>query len=201
MSTARSAAAATRARCSRGCRRGPAGRLRQGPGCRRCRDARRRRASTTRVFASHTPASPRCASELAALGIERVHGVLLDLGVSSPQIDDPARGFSFRFDGSAGHAHGHRPAAKAPRISWPAPTSARSHEVIRDYGEERFAVPIAKALVARRQGGDPFEPPASWPRSWLARSRPASRARTLQRAHFRLFGFSSTPSLRSSNRA
>ena len=36
--------------------------------------------------------------ELAALGIAQVHGVLLDLGVSSPQIDDPARGFSFRFD-------------------------------------------------------------------------------------------------------
>ena len=45
-----------------------------------------------------TPASPTCASELAALGITQVEGVLLDLGVSSPQIDNPARGFSFRFD-------------------------------------------------------------------------------------------------------
>ncbi len=37
-------------------------------------------------------------TELAALGIDRLTGVLLDLGVSSPQIDDPSRGFSFRFD-------------------------------------------------------------------------------------------------------
>jgi 16S rRNA (cytosine1402-N4)-methyltransferase len=41
---------------------------------------------------------PRWPAELAALGIAQVQGVLLDLGVSSPQIDNPARGFSFRFD-------------------------------------------------------------------------------------------------------
>ena len=66
------------------------------------------------------------AATLAALGVTQVDGVLLDLGVSSPQIDNPARGFSFRFDGAAGHAHGHRPAARARRTSWPAPTSATS---------------------------------------------------------------------------
>jgi hypothetical protein len=93
-----------------------------------------------------------------------------------------------------------RPAARPPRTSWPAPTSADIAEVIRDHGEERFAFQIAKALVARREGGLPFEPPANFPRSWLVQSRPASRARTLQRARFRLFGFTSTPSLRRSNK-
>ena len=93
-------------------------------------------------------------SELAALGVERVHGVLLDLGVSSPQIDDPARGFSFRFDGPLDMR------MDPTRGESAADFLARADErliaqVIRDYGEERFAVPIAKALVARRQGGEP----------------------------------------------
>ena len=134
-----------------------------------------------------------------ALGITQVHGVLLDLGVSSPQIDDPARGFSFRFDAPLDMR------MDTTRGETAADFLARADErqiaeVIRDYGEERFAVPIAKALVARREGGAPFEPPASFPQSWLVQSRPASRARTLQRARFRLFGFTSTPSLRRSSR-
>ena len=91
---------------------------------------------------------------LAGLGITQVRGVLLDLGVSSPQIDNPARGFSFRFD--------------APLDMRMDPTRGESAadflaraderlltEVIRDYGEERFARQIAKALVARREGGNP----------------------------------------------
>ena len=134
-------------------------------------------------------------------GITQVQGVLLDLGVSSPQIDDPARGFSFRFDAPLDMR------MDTTRGETAADFLARADErqltqVIRDYGEERFAVQIAKALVARRrERARQFEPPANWPKSWLARSRPASRARTLQRAHFRLFGFTSTPSLRSSNKA
>ncbi len=92
--------------------------------------------------------------ELAALGIARVDGVLLDLGVSSPQIDDPQRGFSFRFDAPLDMR------MDTTRGETAADFLARADErtlaqVIRDYGEERFAVPIAKALVARRQGGDP----------------------------------------------
>jgi 16S rRNA (cytosine1402-N4)-methyltransferase len=91
---------------------------------------------------------------LAERGIQRVHGVLLDLGVSSPQIDDPARGFSFRFDAPLDMR------MDTTRGETAADFLARADErtltqVIRDHGEERFAVQIAKALVARRQSGDP----------------------------------------------
>jgi 16S rRNA (cytosine1402-N4)-methyltransferase len=91
---------------------------------------------------------------LAERGIERVHGVLLDLGVSSPQIDDPARGFSFRFDAPLDMR------MDTTRGETAADFLARADErtltqVIRDHGEERFAFQIAKALVARRESGDP----------------------------------------------
>jgi len=49
---------------------------------------------------------------------------------------------------------------------------------------------LQRRLIVADRNGALFEPPPSWPKSWLARSKPASRARTLQRAHFRLFGFS-----------
>jgi 16S rRNA (cytosine1402-N4)-methyltransferase len=90
--------------------------------------------------------------QLAARGIDQVHGVLLDLGVSSPQLDDPSRGFSFRFDAPLDMR------MDTTRGETAAEFLARADErqltqVIRDYGEERFAVQVAKALVARRQGG------------------------------------------------
>jgi 16S rRNA (cytosine1402-N4)-methyltransferase len=91
---------------------------------------------------------------LAAMGIVQVHGVLLDLGVSSPQIDDPARGFSFRHDGPLDMRMDPTRGESAADFLLHA-DERRIAEVIRDYGEERFAVPIAKALVARRQGGSP----------------------------------------------
>ena len=91
--------------------------------------------------------------ELQARGITQVDGVLLDLGVSSPQIDNPERGFSFRFDAPLDMR------MDTSRGETAAEFLARADErlltqVIRDYGEERFALPIAKAIVARRQGGD-----------------------------------------------
>ena len=141
----------------------------------------------------------RHAAQLAAHGVTQVHGVLLDLGVSSPQIDDPRRGFSFRFDAPLDmRMDTTRGETAADFLA--APIEREIAEVIRDYGEERFAVQIAKALVARREAGRLFEPQPSLPRSWLVRSRPASRARTLQRARFKLFGFTSTPSLKRSSR-
>ncbi len=93
--------------------------------------------------------------ELAAMGIRQVHGVLMDLGVSSPQIDDPARGFSFRFDAPLDMR------MDTTRGETAADFLARADErtlteVISDYGEERFARPIARALVARRDAGDPI---------------------------------------------
>ena len=91
---------------------------------------------------------------LASLGIDRVDGVLLDLGVSSPQIYDPARGFSFRFDGPLDMRMD--PTRGESAADFLARADERTlAEVIRDYGEERFAVQIAKAVVARREGGHP----------------------------------------------
>ncbi len=90
---------------------------------------------------------------LAALGITAVDGVLLDLGLSSPQIDNPERGFSFRFDGPLDMRMDPTRGESAADFLARADERAIA-EVIRDYGEERFAVQIAKALVARREGGD-----------------------------------------------
>ena len=92
--------------------------------------------------------------ELSALGIDAVDGVLLDLGVSSPQIDNPARGFSFRFDAPLDMR------MDTTRGETAADFLARADErqiaqVIRDHGEERFALQIAKALVACRAAGRP----------------------------------------------
>ena len=81
-------------------------------------------------------------------------GVLMDLGISSPQIDNPARGFSFRADGPLDMRMD--PTRGQSAAEWLAEAGERQiAEVIRDYGEERFAVAIAKAIVARRQAGSP----------------------------------------------
>jgi 16S rRNA (cytosine1402-N4)-methyltransferase len=89
-------------------------------------------------------------AELHRLQIQGVQGVLLDLGVSSPQIDDPERGFSFRNDGPLDmrmdQTRGETVAEWLERAS-----VDEIREVIRDYGEERFALQIAKAIVARRE--------------------------------------------------
>ncbi|MDE2083202.1 MAG: 16S rRNA (cytosine(1402)-N(4))-methyltransferase RsmH, partial [Burkholderiales bacterium] len=94
------------------------------------------------------------AAELAARGIAQVQGVLLDLGVSSPQIDNPARGFSFRHDAPLDMRMDTTRGETAAQFLARAGMEEIA-EVIREHGEERFAVPIAKALVARREGGHP----------------------------------------------
>ena len=86
---------------------------------------------------------------LAARGIAQVDGVLLDLGISSPQVDDATRGFSFRLDGPLDMRMDTTRGVSA--AEWLASESEQKIEkVIRDYGEERFAFQIAKAIVASR---------------------------------------------------
>ncbi|MFL9964519.1 16S rRNA (cytosine(1402)-N(4))-methyltransferase RsmH [Paraburkholderia sediminicola] len=94
---------------------------------------------------------------IAERGVGRVSGVLLDLGVSSPQVDDPERGFSFRADGPLDMRMD--PTRGESAADWLARATVQElTEVIRNYGEERFAFQIAKALVARRAESDRLGP-------------------------------------------
>jgi len=86
--------------------------------------------------------------------IAMVDGVLMDLGVSSPQVDTPGRGFSFRHDGPLDMRMDPTRGESAAEFLAHA-DERRITEVIRHHGEERFASSIAKALVARRDGGHP----------------------------------------------
>jgi 16S rRNA (cytosine1402-N4)-methyltransferase len=92
---------------------------------------------------------------LAELGSASANGVLMDLGVSSPQIDDPERGFSFRHDGPLDMRMDTTRGQSVAQWLETAEISTLS-EVIREYGEERFAQPIAKAIDRRRQERGPF---------------------------------------------
>ena len=79
-----------------------------------------------------------------------VDGVLMDLGISSPQVDNPARGFSFRHDGPLDMR---MDTTRGQSVQEWLVEADIQHiaEVIREYGEERFALQIAKAIDARRQ--------------------------------------------------
>ena len=94
-------------------------------------------------------------SHLAELPEGSVDGVLMDLGISSPQIDSPERGFSFRFDSPLDMR---MDTTRGQSVAeWLATAEVEQiTEVVRDYGEERFAFQIAKALVARRQERGPI---------------------------------------------
>lgn len=88
-------------------------------------------------------------SELSMVPAQ-VQGMLFDLGVSSPQLDDPARGFSFRHDGPLDMRMD--PEAGMSAADWLATAEQKEiGRVIRDYGEERFAKQIAAAIVAARR--------------------------------------------------
>ena len=86
---------------------------------------------------------------LDKLDIEEIDGALFDLGISSPQIDDGARGFSFRFDAPLDMRMD--PTRGMSAAEWIATASEQDlHEVIKNYGEERFSRQIARAIVAQR---------------------------------------------------
>jgi 16S rRNA (cytosine1402-N4)-methyltransferase len=94
-------------------------------------------------------------AQLVRLDDSSAAGILMDLGISSPQIDTPERGFSFRFEGPLDMR---MDTTRGQSVAqWLATAEAdKIAEVIRDYGEERFAGPIAKAIVARRQARGPI---------------------------------------------
>ena len=86
---------------------------------------------------------------LSSRGVTQVDGVLMDLGLSSPQVDQAERGFSFRADGPLDMRMD--TTRGMPASAWLATeTQDNLEKVIRNYGEERFAFQIAKAIVARR---------------------------------------------------
>ncbi len=118
---------------------------------------------------------------LAALGIAGVDGALVDLGVSSPQLDDATRGFSFRDAGPLDMRMGGEGETVAELL---ARVEERELErILRDYGEEPFARPIARAIKRAVSGGEPLDtarlaeivagaiPRKAWPR----RIHPATR--------------------------
>ena len=93
-------------------------------------------------------------NQLSQLESASAAGLLMDLGISSPQIDNPARGFSFRGDGPLDMR---MDTTRGQSVAeWLADASVESMtEVIHDYGEERFAGPIAKAIDRARQERGP----------------------------------------------
>ena len=95
-------------------------------------------------------------NQLGQLQASSAAGLLMDLGISSPQIDNAARGFSFRGDGPLDMR---MDTTRGQSVAeWLAGASIESMtEVIRDYGEERFAGPIAKAIDRARQERGPLK--------------------------------------------
>ena len=118
---------------------------------------------------------------LSALGLAGVDGALVDLGVSSPQLDDPARGFSFREAGPLDMRMGGEGETVAELL---ARVDVRDLErILREYGEEPFARPVARAIKRAVEEGEPLDtarlaevvagaiPRRAWPR----RIHPATR--------------------------
>ena len=86
---------------------------------------------------------------LDELGVAKIDGALFDLGISSPQIDDASRGFSFRFDAPLDMRMDTTRGQSA--ADWLAVAREEEiNEVIKNYGEERFSRAIARAIVAQR---------------------------------------------------
>ncbi|MBQ9274529.1 MAG: 16S rRNA (cytosine(1402)-N(4))-methyltransferase RsmH [Succinivibrio sp.] len=80
----------------------------------------------------------------------KVDGVLLDIGVSSPQLDDPARGFSFEHDGPLDMRMDFENGMSAAELVNSSPRNILK-QIFRDYGEENFAGKVASAIVRERE--------------------------------------------------
>lgn len=131
-------------------RLGPDGRLfafDRDPEAVRAGEVLRQRDQRMAIFHSRLAETP---ARLARLGLSgRVAGLLLDLGVSSPQLDQPERGFSFNQDGPLDMRMD--PSSGEPLSAWLARApAAEITRVLKDYGEERFAHRIARAIERER---------------------------------------------------
>lgn len=95
-------------------------------------------------------------NQLHTMASNSADGILMDLGISSPQVDNPARGFSFRGDGPLDMR---MDTTRGQSVAqWLADASVESMtEVIRDYGEERFAGLVAKAIERYRLAHGPLK--------------------------------------------
>ncbi len=91
-------------------------------------------------------------SALLAMDVSQVDGILLDIGISSPQVDDGDRGFSFRFDAPLDMRMDQTQGQTAAEFLAQA-TEEKLTGVIKDYGEERYAKQIARAIVKERNDG------------------------------------------------
>ena len=110
---------------------------------------RERFADEVRLTLVHSPFADLAACVQAHAHGRPCRGVLFDLGVSSPQLDDPARGFSFRSDGPVDMRMD--PTRGEPVSAWLARASVDEiREVIATLGEERFARRVAQAIVTAR---------------------------------------------------
>ena len=110
----------------------------------------RQRFGRDRRFHIHQGSFAAMAAQVAALGWEGVDGILLDLGVSSPQLDRAERGFSFLQDGPLDMRMD--PDSGVSAADWLAGASESDIvRVLKEYGEERFARRIARAILEQRE--------------------------------------------------
>ena len=91
-------------------------------------------------------------TQLSGMGVSKVDGILLDLGISSPQVDEASRGFSFRFDAPLDMRMDQSCGQTAADFI-ATTTEQYLGEVIKSYGEERFAKQIARAIIKERDDG------------------------------------------------
>jgi len=129
-----------------------------------------------------------------ALGGRKADGMLFDLGVSSPQLDDPRRGFSFRADGPLDMRMDPTQGQSAADFLSQA-EEQQIGEVISRMGKNGLLNRLQRRLLLFA-AASPSGAPGNWPISWQRRSAHASRARIRRRAPFKLYGFTSIGSLR-----